>query len=121
MGFYQKPPTSGRSGLHVYGAVCSWSGPIEKVGLLPAKDISIPGRKEPIKSQGLPCCPYCKGVLFQMDESEWWQGVDAYERKGATNYRAFIEWKERIGKCFRNALQAKEAFEAETGKIVNNA
>ena len=61
---------------YVYGARCAWFGPISAVGHLPG---------------GLPCCPYCKSVLFEMPESQWWEGVDRHE-KVHPGYRAMIEW-----------------------------
>jgi len=68
----------------VYGARCSWWGSISEVGSI---------------GSGLPCCPTCSGVLFEVPSAqEWWAGVDRHEAEGRTGYRAFIEWLR--GRCF---------------------
>lgn len=87
-----------------YGATCSWWDSIHKVG----------------KSSGslsIPCCPYCKGVLFEMsNEKEWFRGVDTYARvSGKEDYRQFIEWLR--GKCFKGGYpEALEAWATEKEK-----
>jgi hypothetical protein len=73
--------------LHVYAAGCAWSGPIEKVGMT-----GIP--------VSIPCCPYCGSVLFQMNEDEWWEGAEEFEKEGHPNYVAFLRWKESHDKCW---------------------
>lgn len=68
----------------VYGAMCSWWDSIDKVS----------------SNDGLPCCPHCGGILFEVPtEEEWFKGVDLYAAKGHPNYRKFIEWLR--GKCFK--------------------
>lgn len=67
----------------VYGARCTWWGLISEASAKPS---------------GLPCCPHCGGVLFEVpSETEWWAGVDQAERDGRAGYRAFIEWLR--GRC----------------------
>jgi hypothetical protein len=85
-----------------YGANCPWWDSIDKVGS---------NGKGPLGS--LPCCPHCKGVLFEMDdEEEWFRGVDAHEKNGAPGYRAFIEWLR--GKCFRGGYpEARRIYDAQ--------
>ena len=62
---------------YVYGATCAWHGPIQEVGRI---------------GSGLPACPHCGGVLFEVDtEEKWWAGVDAAEADGRPGYRKFIE------------------------------
>jgi hypothetical protein len=52
-----------------YGALCVWWSGIEDVGVQPS---------------GVPCCPHCQGVLFQMDSpAEWWKGVDEFPNRDA--------------------------------------
>ncbi len=80
----------------VYGVRCVWWDFINNAGVL--------------KDSGLPCCPHCGSVLFQMDESEWWQGVDNYESAGRPGYRKFVEWLH--GKCFPTLFAAKQAYKA---------
>jgi hypothetical protein len=82
----------------VYGATCTWWASIGDTERTPS---------------GLPCCPHCGGVLFQMDTpAEWWAKVDAYERDHPhPGYRAFVEWLR--GRCFRKLAVALAAYEAE--------
>lgn len=91
----------------VYGARCTWWDGIEKVG-----------SKGQGPGGGLPCCPHCKGMLFEMPSPvEWWAGVASFEAEGHRGYRSFIEWLK--GKCFRgeNRLDvAKAAYEAKSGR-----
>jgi hypothetical protein len=82
-----------------YGARCTWWGGIESVG----------------SHNGLPCCPHCNGVLFEVDSPDrWWRSVDSYEADGHEGYRGFIEWSK--GKCYRNRAEAKKAYEAKEGR-----
>lgn len=77
-----------------YGALCTWWDSIRKVGK---------------NEVGLPCCPHCRGVLFETkDEATWFAAVDEHERLGNMNYRAMIEWSR--GKCFRNYALLESAY-----------
>lgn len=88
----------------VYGARCVWWDGIEKIGKTPA------GVGPTAKMGGLPCCPHCGGVLFEMDSPKrWWDGVAKHEANGNPGYRAFIEWLK--GKCFPTMDDAKAAYE----------
>jgi hypothetical protein len=61
----------------VYGARCGWWGSIDEVAAT---------------ASGLPCCPYCHGVLFEVDSEEtWWAGARVYEAEGHPGYVAFLE------------------------------
>lgn len=69
-----------------YGATCTWFGSIHETKQTPA---------------GLPGCPYCGGLLFEMvHEGKWWELVDGFERNGHPRYRAMWEWQRGQGKCF---------------------
>lgn len=96
----------------VYGARCVWWDSISEVGEKPASAGSpfpaSPGER------GLPCCPHCGGVLFEVpSETEWWVGVDQHEAAGNPGYRAFVEWLR--SRCFPNVATARAAFDAEQG------
>jgi hypothetical protein len=79
----------------VYGVRCTWWDSIAKIGKLDG---------------GLPCCPHCRGVLFEVDnEEQWWSGVDRYEAAGHPGYRAKMEWAR--GRCFPNFQALVDAFE----------
>lgn len=83
-----------------YGATCSWWDSITEVAATPS---------------GLPCCPHCGGVLFEVeDEAQWWAGVERYEENGHPGYRGMIEWAR--GKCFGGPpLEAmSRAYELES-------
>lgn len=80
----------------VYGARCCWFGSITEVGHTDG---------------GLPCCPHCRSVLYEMpDETTWWDGVDRYEASGHPGYRAMVEWMR--GKHFRSPIEAATAYAA---------
>lgn len=86
--------------LIVFGARCVWWDSIDKAG-------SIPRPNSPFG--GLPCCPHCKSVLLQMDESQWWSGVERYEREQPEpGYRQMIEWQR--GKCFPSVDHVRAAY-----------
>lgn len=88
----------------VYGARCSWWDTEDKMSST---------------ASGLPCCPFCRGVLFEVQsETKWWAGVDAHTAKGDPEYRTFVEWLR--GKCFRSTSHhghgvhaARAQFDAE--------
>lgn len=68
----------------VYGAGCTFVGPIQKVGRL----------------EGLPCCPYCGGMLFEEESKEEWDSkVIEHEQKGHEGYAKFIEWVGNLPIC----------------------
>lgn len=91
-----------------YGATCTWFGSIHETK-------STPG-----PHGGIPCCPLCGGVLFEMpDEGEWWNGVDTYEReKPHPGYRAMWEWQRAQKRCFslRNGIDDLAAAYRSVGK-----
>lgn len=79
----------------VYGTMCCWWDEKENASILPS---------------GLPCCPHCKSVLFEAEESKWEENMERYiKRTGDVDYREFIEWLK--GKCYRYFDAAREAFD----------
>lgn len=81
-----------------YGAICTWWDSIDKVG---SKGPSSFGGK-------IPCCPFCKQVLFEMpNEADWYAAVDSHDAK-EPGYRKFMEWQR--GKCHRNYEAARKAY-----------
>lgn len=89
--------------LLTYGARCTWFGLISETSQVPGTGGGGFG--------GLPCCPYCGGVLMQLDsEKQWWDGVDKYEAEGHPGYRAMWEWQREQKKCFRTTNDLKQAF-----------
>lgn len=100
--------------LHVYSAGCSWHGPISQVGKtkdLPEtiayvgnKAIKIGG-----KDSGLPCCPYCGSMLFQIEENKWWGGAKSFNETHP-NYLRFIQWSMRQNRCWANNTEAAKAY-----------
>jgi hypothetical protein len=85
---------SERTTVIVYGAGCCWWDSIDKVARNPS---------------GLPCCPHCRGVLFEAPEADWWNGVDRHEAKHP-GYRAMMTWAR--GRCHLT-MRAMEAAYAE--------
>lgn len=85
-----------------YGARCTWWGHIREVG-----HRTVSG------DHPLPCCPHCRGMLFEMDnEGQWFSGADRYEASGHPGYRKMLEWSR--GKCFPNLGALETAYRAET-------
>lgn len=99
-----------------YGVRCTWFGSIHETA-------SIEG--------GLPCCPLCHGVLFEIpDEGEWWRGIDEFERGTHPNnprphpgYRAMWEWQRAQKRCFSLRLDGPAglvaAYREATGVAVD--
>lgn len=93
----------GGDGRLAYGATCTWFGSIHETK-------TIPSAMGP--TAGIPCCPFCGGVLFEIDhEGQWWAGIDSYEKEGHPGYRAMWEWQRGQKKCFslRNGIKELEA------------
>lgn len=83
-----------------YGARCTWWDSITKAGRV-GKVVG-----------GLPCCPHCGGVLFEVEsERLWWEQVDRYAKTTAEGYREFMAWAR--GKCFRNYDTAAEQYQQQ--------
>lgn len=88
-----------------FGANCTWFGRIDEVG----------------SRFGVPACPVCGGVLFEMDtEADWWTGVDKFQADGHPGYRGMLEWQRTNKKCFRligidGALPLAYAYKRATG------
>lgn len=83
-----------------YGASCTWWDSIDKIGLRESG------------GHRLPCCPHCKGVLFEVEsETIWFDSADKYEANGHPGYRAMLEWAR--GKCFTNFGKMQTAYKAE--------
>lgn len=102
---FDSPPGSKGGGdkRFCYGARCTWFGPIQQVGKLP---------------EGLPCCPLCKGVLFEYPtEKSWWVDVDSFTTSHP-GYRAMLEWQRDQNKCFPWPQVLALAYATETGNIV---
>lgn len=62
-------------------------------------------------SSGLPCCPLCGSVLFEIDsEQEWYEAAQKYEDAGHPGYVDMLRWSR--GKCFPNLIALELAYEA---------
>lgn len=97
----------------VYGATCMWWDSIDKASQREPRPASgrfgIPAGTP---MTGLPCCPHCKGPLFEVDsETVWWRDVDRFEAEGNADYRKFVTWLR--GRCFPTQQEALDAFAAE--------
>jgi hypothetical protein len=74
---------------YVYGAYCTWHGPISEVDT----------------TAGLPICPRCGSVLFEMeDKAEWLVGVNRFAKEiNEPLYPNFIEaQRDPSARCVRN-------------------
>lgn len=82
----------------VYGARCVWWDHISKASQ---------------NAAGLPCCPHCGSVLFEVDSWRTWDAnVAAHTLKsGDADYPKFIAWLR--GRCIPTAEAARAAFDAQ--------
>lgn len=62
-----------------YGFCTYWTDDWDKLSTQPVP----PGSKFP----GIPCCPDCGSVGYQMEEDEWWEGVQAFEAENPGYYK----------------------------------
>lgn len=86
----------------VYGARCTWWDSIDKIGIMPGTDRGN-------GMGGLPCCPHCRGVLYEMDSIEPWNaGMARYEAAGHPGYTAMMTWAR--GRCFPNLAALEKAY-----------
>lgn len=87
-----------------YGVGCTWFGPIQEVK---------------ITETGLPCCPYCGSMLYEMaNEAEWWESVDQHERAGHPGYRGMWEWQRTEKQHFLHIASLAAAYTKATGNKV---
>lgn len=64
---------------YVYGATCTWNGPIQEVST----------------RSSLPCCPKCRGMLLQVsDVPNWQRAIDQFDAEHP-GYAAFISRRRR--------------------------
>lgn len=86
---------------YCYGIGCTWHGPIQH---------TIPRPK--FKDYNPPCCPYCGGLLFELDsKKEWDEGVEKFTKKNPEFplYPQFIEQLNQYGcKSFQDWNFKKE-------------
>lgn len=77
-----------------YGAMCTWWGTIYETARHPA---------------GLPCCPKCHGMLFEMpNEPEFLEMASRYEADGHPGYLDMIRWTK--GRCFPTMAEMEAAY-----------
>lgn len=106
----------------VYGATCSWFGPIQAIGNTAThpkhqelmKRVNAPGR---LMTAELPCCPHCGGMLLELrNRAEFMAGVPMFD-KDHPGYAKFIEWAEEKYKtiCYPDISKAIEVYNKETG------
>lgn len=113
------PAVADPDGLHVYGANCTWHGPIDQTARM---RLTAPKAKESEGMPGIPCCPCCGGVLFQMSEAEWDKAIHTHMQKEGTrpDYRDFIAWCNEVGRCWplANYLEAAEAYDQTMANLL---
>lgn len=108
-----------------YGARCTWWDTMDKVGSFPVEPLTITrsdGSTWETPGHPLPCCPICKGMLFQVESLEQWQlNVQAHaSTSGDKDYPGFVEWLR--GRCFPDYAKARycyanrEQFHPDIGK-----
>lgn len=100
---------------YVYGASCTWHGPIADIGrkTVPVRPNGfVASLGQPSTPMTLPCCPVCEGMLFECPHPDmWWGRVD----KVGPNYRAFIEWLGNKDNHFFDYQSAKGSWYSRGG------
>lgn len=98
----------------VYGAHCTWHASIDKVGIVTSQMKVGPPRGQPANVEmALPCCPNCRGMLFECrDRAEFDAGAAKYEAAGHPGYASFMRWLE--GKCYPSIEAAAAEYELQT-------
>ncbi len=82
---------------YVYGATCTWRGPIQAV--------SADG--------GIPRCPQCGSVLYEVEDStKWFDQIAAFDADGHEGYSDFQEWLAALPKCIPSGIGALDAYVA---------
>jgi hypothetical protein len=78
-----------------YGAQCVWWDDKGQVSTL---------------ESGLPCCPFCRRVLFEIEEDKWWSQADEYAKTtlGREDYLEFLIWLQ--GKDCRELGNWQQAY-----------
>ena len=94
-----QPPVAGDRRV-VCGATCCWWDFASRMATK-----STARGKPP-----LPCCPHCRGVLFEVDSIETWtEGVERYAAENDDPaYPVFMHWLR--GRCFPHIDQARAAW-----------
>ena len=96
-------------GRFCYGASCTWFGSIHETSSTKKHPRHQQTIQDVTDKHGLPCCPVCGGMLFEMqDEGEWWEGIDMFETgtypmptaHPHPGYRAMWEWQRAQKTCF---------------------
>lgn len=80
----------------VYGARCTWWDTIQRAATT--------------KTGGLPCCPHCAGVLFEVEsEVRWWEEAYIHEKQGHPGYVDFLTWMR--GRCYPTFQIAQQKYD----------
>lgn len=83
----------------VYGALCTWWDSIRQAAQL---------------RNGLPCCPYCSGPLFECPSEEDWNAIVEDCERAHAGYTAYITWAR--GRCFKSWPLARAQYAKERGR-----
>lgn len=83
-----------KSDLIVYGAGCVWWDSI----------------KEAVRGYptGIPVCPHCGSILYQMEPAEWFANIKKFDREREPGYEAMWLWAR--GKCFPTMAAMRAAY-----------
>jgi len=98
---------------YVYGARCTWHGPISAIGRKPVTSLGIDAQYH---TDMLPCCPHCGGVLFEYPNKATWDNLVALFNEKRPGYTEFVEWLGSYGRCWPNYVDAEVLYKVATGK-----
>lgn len=128
MAFQPSQSKNGSDPRIVYGAQCTWWGPIADAHVpgksLHWRDVQAAelgrGHLEP----GIPVCPNCYKPLMEFpNEAGFWLAVRKFEEgthgvnRPHAGYREFMEWCKR--RCFPTALVGASVYHQQTGRTVD--
>ena len=81
----------------VHGATCTWWDSIDKAE----------------QQDGMPCCPKCRGVLYECAQAEWDEELGAHDRENP-GYKVLMLWAR--SRCFASFRALRHAWATKKGR-----
>lgn len=99
---------------YVYGASCTWHGPITAIG---TKRVRLDHEARTLAPvHGIPCCPHCSGMLFEYSNKAIWDANVAKADAQYPGYADFVAWLGSYGRCWPGWKLAGPMYKEATGK-----
>lgn len=92
---------------YVYGANCSWHGPIADIA---TKTLPVNPYNPMEETVTLPCCPHCGGMLFEFPNKQIWDDAIAVTEGKVPGYADYVAWLSSVGVCWPNNGEALKRY-----------